>query len=52
MRSLAILLSAMVIVLLVDFAFYEGRLRKEVWEQIQTQQTNVQEWKITFVSGK
>ncbi len=52
MRSLAILLSAMVIVLLVDFAFYEGRLRKEAWEKIQTQQTNVQEWKIYFVSGR
>jgi hypothetical protein len=51
MRNWVILISGVAIVLFIDFAFYEGRLRKEAWAEIQIQQTNVQQWKVNLVSG-
>jgi hypothetical protein len=49
-RSLGFLFLALVVLLLVDFAFFESALQKETWAQIQTQQTSVQQWKVNFVS--
>jgi hypothetical protein len=46
MRDFAIMIfSALAIVVLVDAAFYEGWIWKHAWAQLQSQQTNLQQWK-------
>jgi hypothetical protein len=50
-RSLGFFMLALLVLLLIDFAFFESALQKETWAQIQNQQTSAQQWKANFVSG-
>jgi len=56
MRNLAVLIFAVVIVFALDYVAFDGFLwkqtRAQVQRQIQSQQTNMEQWKVSFDFSK